>query len=44
VIHELSHGDDHQKENESWKAKNHEDLNILSFKIDYRNAILSRRT
>jgi hypothetical protein len=40
----LTCGDDHQKGNESCKAKTHEDLNILSSKIDYRNAVLSRET
>jgi hypothetical protein len=44
VIDELSHGDDHQKGNESCKAKTHDDLHILSFKIEYRNAVLSRGT
>jgi hypothetical protein len=41
---ELSHGDDHQKGNGSSKARFHEDLNILSFEIEYKNAALSRGT
>jgi hypothetical protein len=42
VIDESMNGDDYQKGNESCKAKNHEDLICLYFKIKYMNVVLSR--
>jgi hypothetical protein len=44
VIDEPMRGDDYQKGNESCKAKNHEYLICLYFKIEYWNDILSRET